>query len=309
MNKAPTSYDLIGDIHGYAEPLEALLQKLGYTKDSSFYRHPDRQAIFLGDFIDRGPHQRDVIGIVRPMIDSGTALAVIGNHEFNAICYATLDDSGKHIRPHTKGNRHQHEAFLAAYPYGSDDHKKILDWFKTLPLFLELDDINVVHACWDKDSMDVLTPFLNTDNTLSDSGYQAYSVKNSAVYKALEILVKGPEQDLPQGAYFHDHQGILRTKARFHWWGDYSVPLSQRLCLGNKNLTDGQKTALDAILTRQFNHSSRPTFFGHYWLEGEPSPMSPTLACVDYSIAKPGGKLVAYRWNGEKTLNQRNYVW
>ncbi len=74
---------------------------------------------------------------------------------------------------------------------------------------------------------------------------------------------------------------------------DNSIPLSWRLCLGSDALTDEQKTALDGTLTRQFNHA------------GKPAPLSPTLACIDYSIAK----LVAYRWSGEKTLSQRNYVW
>ena len=28
-----------------------------------------------------------------------------------------------------------------------------------------------------------------------------------------------------------------------------------------------------------------------------------------YSIAKPGGRLVAYRWNGETILSTSNFVW
>jgi len=49
-------YDLIGDIHGHADALERLLTKLGYAPRRGCYRHPERQAIFLGDFIDRGPN-------------------------------------------------------------------------------------------------------------------------------------------------------------------------------------------------------------------------------------------------------------
>jgi len=48
-------YDLIGDIHGYAAELEALLKALGYERRGGAYRHSERKAIFLGDFIDRGP--------------------------------------------------------------------------------------------------------------------------------------------------------------------------------------------------------------------------------------------------------------
>lgn len=48
-------YDLIGDIHGHASELVKLLAALGYSKHKGVYKHPERQAIFLGDFIDRGP--------------------------------------------------------------------------------------------------------------------------------------------------------------------------------------------------------------------------------------------------------------
>ena len=66
-------------------PLIELLTKLEYQPVDGVYRYPVRQVIFLGDFIDRGPDQRSVLEIVRPMIDEGTALSVMGNHEFNAM--------------------------------------------------------------------------------------------------------------------------------------------------------------------------------------------------------------------------------
>jgi hypothetical protein len=50
-------HDLIGDIHGHADALERLLQQRGYSRQQGIYRQPERQAIFLGDFIDKGPQQ------------------------------------------------------------------------------------------------------------------------------------------------------------------------------------------------------------------------------------------------------------
>ena len=79
------AYDVIGDIHGQADKLRALLLHLGYRERKGAYRHPDRTAIFVGDFIDRGPRQIDSVNAVRRMVDAGTARAVMGNHEFNAI--------------------------------------------------------------------------------------------------------------------------------------------------------------------------------------------------------------------------------
>jgi hypothetical protein len=31
----------------------------------------------------------------------------------------------------------------------------------------------------------------------------------------------------------------------------------------------------------------------------DPVPLAPNIACLDYSVAQLGGKLVAYRWDGE----------
>jgi len=42
-----------------------------------------------------------VIDIVKPMIEQGFALSVMGNHEFNAICYATSGQDGQVLRKHT----------------------------------------------------------------------------------------------------------------------------------------------------------------------------------------------------------------
>ena len=48
--------------------------------------------------------------------------------------------------------------------------------------------------------------------------------------------------------------------------------------------------------------------FGHYWRRGVPEVIAGgRLACIDYSIAR-GGKLVAYRWEGESQLTNRNLI-
>lgn len=67
-------YDIIPDIHGQAGKLRAALRNLGYSEKRGAWRHsdPKRHAVFLGDFIDRGPDNREVIRIVRGMIDAGT---------------------------------------------------------------------------------------------------------------------------------------------------------------------------------------------------------------------------------------------
>ena len=72
-----------------------------------------------------------------------------------------------------------------------------------------------------------------------------------------------------------------------------------------------QELLPDEVLPAETHHrfapDGKPTFFGHYWFSNmPPAPTSPTTACVEYSIAC-GGKLVAYRWDGEQELNRDKY--
>ena len=57
-----------------------------------------------------------------------------------------------------------------------------------------------------------------------------------------------------------------------------------------------------------YSGDDKNVFFGHYWLQGEPSLYIDNNCCLDYSIAKKG-KLVAYRLNGERVLDTRNLTY
>ncbi|QDZ08220.1 polynucleotide kinase-phosphatase [Sphingomonas panacisoli] len=79
-------FDIIGDVHGCADELETLLGDLGYTvswsgRDVTVTPPEGRRAIFVGDLVDRGPRSPDVLRIARHMVEAGTGLAVVGNHD------------------------------------------------------------------------------------------------------------------------------------------------------------------------------------------------------------------------------------
>ncbi|NEW83956.1 MAG: hypothetical protein GZ094_16535, partial [Mariniphaga sp.] len=61
------NYDIIGDVHGFASLLKKLLKSMGYAKTNGTWQHPERTAIFIGDFINRGPEIRETIQIIRTM--------------------------------------------------------------------------------------------------------------------------------------------------------------------------------------------------------------------------------------------------
>lgn len=84
-------FDFIGDVHGCADELQALLDQLGYVpvaveKEPGWsplcYQHPEgRKAAFVGDLVDRGPRALDVLSITRNMVEHGSAICVPGNHD------------------------------------------------------------------------------------------------------------------------------------------------------------------------------------------------------------------------------------
>lgn len=151
---ANRGYDIIGDIHGCANTLARLLDQMGYRKINGVYQHPRRQAIFIGDIIDRGPRIREALHLVRDMVEHGSARIVMGNHEYNALGYCTRarPGSGKtflreHNARHDRLIRETLEQF-EAHPY---EWNEFLEWFYTIPLFIDDEDFRVVHACWDGD--------------------------------------------------------------------------------------------------------------------------------------------------------------
>lgn len=305
-------YDLIGDIHGHSEPLARLLDKLGYVKTDGVFRHPERKAIFLGDFIDRGPDQRGVLEIVRPMIDEAAALSVMGNHEFNAIAYHTLDpdDHNRHLRVHFERNRKQHQAFLEVFE-GASDYAETIEWFRTLPLWLDLNEIRVVHACWDGASTRLLQdrhPSIN--EYLDDDLLVAASRKDSEEFVAVETLLKGREILMPNGHTFPDKDGNPRHHIRMKWW-DARARSYREAFLGPDSATSHiPEDPIDVDHLIEYSSEEPPVFIGHYWMDTEPALLAPNVACLDYSVAaKSGGKLVAYRWDGEQALSSDKFVW
>jgi hypothetical protein len=267
-------YDIIGDIHGKADELEALLATLGYVRSGTCFRHESRKAIFVGDFIDRGPFQRRVIDLVREMVHSGAAKAVMGNHEFNAIGYYTPDSRGGFLRPRNCKNTMQHRAFLNEFESQPEFWREATEWFKSLPLWIEFDGLRIVHACWDPALIKRLTDNYGECALLTDDLLHEASRRGTWQYQAVETLLKGKEISLPESALTHIPDDPIQ--------GNHMI---------------------------EYGHDEKPVFIGHYWMEGSPAPLAKNIACLDYSVAKPGGKLVAYRWNGEAEIMAGNYVW
>ena len=302
------NYDIIGDIHGHAEKLTALLAKLGYREQGGAWRQPEKTAIFVGDFVDRGRGQLATIDIVRRMVDCGSAQAVLGNHEFNAIAWYMPDPAkeGAHLRAHNPKNRHQHAAFLAEVEHDKARHREVIDWFMTLPLWLETDGFRVIHACWHPGHMKALEPYLYQGRRLNPAVVEAASRLDSMLFQSIEALIKGPQIRLPEGVFYFDEDGHKRRKVRTRWWDPDATTYRTAALLSRaerERLPNDEIPASSQILYA----NDKPLFIGHYWNSGAPAPLTPHIACVDYSVGN-GGALVAYRWEGEPELKAEQFV-
>lgn len=259
-------FDIIGDIHGNTTLLVALLDKLGYRSVDGVYAHPDgRIAAFTGDFVDGGVRNLDAVEIVQKMVEAGTAVAVMGNHDFNIVAFNRADPRrpGKFLRSHSE--RHIQQCALTQAEIEAEPERgaKALAFLASLPLWLELPSVRLVHAYWDRQSMTDLAPLLDDRNALTEEGFVAAAALSGTIGDARALLLSGPEASCEP---YLDRSGHHRAMDRVKWW------LSDR------------------------DNDARPLFFGHYALQA-PLQAYGNVACVDAGVAK-GGPIAAYRYNG-----------
>jgi len=296
---SPGSIDLIGDVHGELLPLIELLRLLGYVHidpaDGQSPSHPQqRRLLFLGDYIDRGPDSPGVVRLVQHLVDSGIALALMGNHDLNA-----AEGRRKRENAWLFGHKPLHAAERAVANQGERD--RIIAFLRTLPLAAARADLRAVHACWDDASIAALATC--GDPVLGIEGFrQVLSLRHgdedSTPIAALlhqnenplKVITSGPEMAAP-APFFAG--GRMRSEARRAWWNDYDANIM--------------------------------VVFGHYWRIPSPTlqkndglfpagPLNATLGsgnamCIDYSVGsraserlictppdKITGRLAALRW-------------
>ncbi|NJN48650.1 MAG: serine/threonine protein phosphatase [Alkalinema sp. RL_2_19] len=131
MSNCATRRIVIGDVHGHYDGLMQLLDTIAPGADDEIY--------FLGDLIDRGPKSAQVVDFVR----QHDYACVLGNHEQMAIeAFPDSEISPPALQAwlHSGGR-----ATLASYedPVLIMEH---LEWFQTLPSYIDLGDLWLVHA-------------------------------------------------------------------------------------------------------------------------------------------------------------------
>lgn len=142
-------FDIIGDVHGCADELVALLSELGYGvrfTGRGDGRHAvtsaphGRRAVFVGDLVDRGPNSPDVLRIVMALARAGQAIAVEGNHDVKFLRWL----SGRQVKP-----THGLDRTVAQFATENlDFHGAVKHFLSHLPGHLWLDGgrLAVAHA-------------------------------------------------------------------------------------------------------------------------------------------------------------------
>jgi len=306
-------YDLIGDVHGCANSLEHLLTEMGYQHRAGCYRHASRKVIFVGDIVDRGPRIREALHIVKDMVDCGQAEIVLGNHEYNAMCYCTEGRKGsgqQYLREHNARHHRLIRETLEQFESHHSEWLEFLAWFHEIPLFIEKEHFRVVHACWDDNAIERLKEF-SSDHCIGEDFLHESSVQGSFAGRLVDKLTRGTALELPNGETILGKDGLVRHMFRTKFWSDNPQVYNDVVFQPDPLPAEMANRPLSAIERQQllrYPLSERPVFVGHYWMADDPMPIQPNIACLDYSAVKYG-KLLAYRMDDELELSRDKFIW
>jgi hypothetical protein len=308
--------DIIGDVHGCALSLRALLAELDYREQDGVFFHPNRKLVFLGDVVDRGPRIREALALIRASVEQGHAFCILGNHEFNALAYTwPIRDSdtanSQDLRPHNQRNNRLIAETLTQFASYPESWRDYLQWFKTLPLYLDFGDVRMVHACWHEDKINSLNPEGTSKVCVDDDVLSRIENGDRELEITIDVLTRGTSIRLPNSRVMQGRDGLQRNFFRTKFWAkDPEVyqdvvfqpdPLPEDLVARRLNAKELQELLF-------YSEKEAPLFFGHYWLHGKPRLQAKNLACLDYSAVKYG-RLVAYRFDGERELQADKFRW
>jgi len=300
-------YDIIGDVHGYADQLKSLLAKLGYQLIDGCYAHPSRKAVFVGDFINRGPKIRETIILIRKMVERGSAFAILGNHEMYAVLYYLRDIEGKYYKKRIPKYQLQINQTLDEFVLYKEEFKSHLKWFRTLPMFLDFGKIRIVHACWDDNNIQLIKSII-TEAKLTKPVLREIALNGTKFSEKFWETCKGIDFQVPKNLLIFDDDGRPHRTFRMKWWDNPEGKTFKEISLESRFELPAYTIPREIVKFRAPYPENDPIgFFGHYSLVEGFGILKDNVCCVDSGVSRTG-KLLAYRWSGELKLNESNFV-
>lgn len=169
-NASPTSYGYtidrpakgrrfaVGDIHGCFNTFESLVEDHLQLKKKD-------QLFLLGDYIDRGPRNREVLDYIMELIEDGYSVyPLMGNHEYfvlRAVDFCNRTSKPEQIRDHIQSP----ELLNAERRVDT----RYFDFIRNLPYYYILDDFVLVHAGMD---FDEVNPFADRQSMIFAREYE-----------------------------------------------------------------------------------------------------------------------------------------
>ena len=298
-------YDIIGDVHGNAAILKKLLKKLGYRKKGGVFSHAGKKAVFIGDFINRGPRVRETTTMIRSMVEAGNAHAILGNHELNAILYYLKDENGKRLPVKNNTGFTRTQNAFRHYPEEWKSHRR---WMRTLPLFLELGPLRMVHACWIDENIDNLKSILTGTRLKKSFLRKIFTEPESPEGKSVWQTTKGLLFEVPPDLSIRNKRKASIRSFRMKWWEAPEGKTFNGISFESK-MSLPEYTIPPEILPAitPYPDNAPPVFFGHYCRGNGPFLIKDNICCVD-SCVTTTKILTAYSWQGEDKLNENNLI-
>ena len=275
----------IGDVHGELDALEQLLSHLD----------PSLTLVYLGDLADRGPDSPGVIDLVRRQMDADRARCILGNHELSVLRREYKKYNAWFFPDEPEWAPKKNAAPIAMRRLSKDAHiEGVWDFFNSLPVALEREDVRAVHAAWDSEHIETLRDQDLPAHRLFDHGPKndlpeppryadeadetpphdherdhAWEAKEMAAQNdnPIRYATSGGERAVTQrediGWYGHK----WRPLARDPWWKSYRE--DPHVIIGH--------------YSRQLQGATRPIFRG---VTDTKAPLGPTgrVWCIDYGI-------------------------
>ncbi len=295
-------YDIIGDVHGHATLLKNLLNTLGYSKTKSGFIHPERKAVFVGDFVNRGPEIRQTLQIIREMTDLGSAIAILGNHEINLLLYSLKRDKKGPLLS-VRGKRYDSvaETTLQFKNYG-EEWKEYRKWLRSLPLFYESDGMRVVHACWKDKNIQLIREELVSEKIPKSVLRNLVLDSQSPLSQAILQTTRGIHLIMPPNLRIYDSRRRKHHLFRIKWWIRPDGMTFRKYAFESKfRLPDYTIPPEIYPEAAPYLQEAPPLFIGHYCRGNGPYVVRDNICCVDACVTGKK-RLAAYRWDGESEL-------
>jgi len=276
---------------------------MGYSKTASGYAHPERKAVFVGDFVNRGPEIRQTIQIIRKMTEEGHAYAILGNHEVNALLYHLKDPNKKPLLKKESKRALTVVQTLRQFSKLPDEWKDHRRWMRTLPFFLDLGEIRIVHACWTDENIGILNRNLPEGKIPKAVFRNLILDPKSELSQSILQTTRGIHHILPPDIRIFDNRRRNHHFYRIRWWEEGNGLTFQQFSFESKFRLPNYTIPPEILPKIQpYPEDAPPVIFGHYSRGNGSLLIRDNLCCVDGCIMGKG-RLVAYRWDGEKALD------